>query len=158
MTRSASFFSGSSAALKVQILVEKFLGAASFFLDLRAERGQPARTGAHIFQAANAFGLDLVLQVADQIANHAIENPFHGFVELQFLRDVGIKLFGLAKEAVENRNAAAYLFERQQVSFIAVVEVGGVVSNFVGQIDELGFERRPLIEQILSQFGKLLAG
>ena len=97
-----------------------------------------------------------LLQVANQIADHAIQNPLHGFVELQFLRNVGIELFGLAKEAVENRNAAAYLFQRQQVGFVAVIEIGGVVGNFVGQIDELGFERRPLVEQVLSQFGKLV--
>ena len=50
----------------------------------------------------------------------------------------------------------AYLLQCQQVGFIAVIEIGGVVGNFVGQIDELGFERRPLIEQVLRQFGKLL--
>ena len=30
--------------------------------------------------------------------------------------------------------------------FKAVVEIGGVVGDFVGQIDELRFERRPLVK------------
>ena len=37
------------------------------------------------------------------------------------------------------------------MGFIAVVEVGRVVRDFVGQVDELCFERRPLIEQILGE-------
>ncbi len=44
------------------------------------------------------------------------------------------------------------------MGFVAVIEVGGVVSNLVGQVDQLGLKRRPLIEQILSQFGKLAGG
>ena len=100
---------------------------------------------------------DLVLQIADQVADHAIENPLHRFVEFQFLHDIGIGLFGLAIEAVEDRNAAADLRKRQQVGFIAVIEIGGVVGDFVGQIDELRFERRTLVEQIFGQLGKLVS-
>ena len=81
---------------------------------------------------------------------------FTASLNFSFSAHVGIDLLGLAKEAVENRHAVAYLLQCQQVSFVAVVEVGGVVGDFVGQIDELGFERRPLIKQIFSQFGKLI--
>ena len=41
------------------------------------------------------------------------------------------------------------------MGFVAVVEVGGVVADFVGQVDELGFERRTLIEQVLGQLRML---
>ena len=39
------------------------------------------------------------------------------------------------------------------MGFVAVVEVGGVVGDFVGQVDQLGFERRALVEQIFGEFG-----
>src|SRR6266567_4222806 len=39
------------------------------------------------------------------------------------------------------------------MSFVSVVEIGGVVGDFVGQIDQLGFERRALVEQVFRKFG-----
>ena len=39
--------------------------------------------------------------------------------------------------------------------FVAVVQVGRVVGDFVGQVDQLGFERRALVEKIFSQFRML---
>src|ERR1700722_9669367 len=38
------------------------------------------------------------------------------------------------------------------MGFITVVKVGGAVTDFIGQVDELGFERRPQIEKILGKF------
>ena len=59
--------------------------------------------------------------------------------------------------ALEKTYAVRNLLDRQQARFVAVVQVGGVVSNLVGQVDELRLQRRPLVEQILGQFGMLLA-
>ena len=42
------------------------------------------------------------------------------------------------------------------MGFVAVIEIGGVVGNFVSQIDELSFERRSLVKQVLGQFGELV--
>ena len=63
---------------------------------------------------------------------HPVEDPLHGFVKQQFLCDIGIYFFGLKEEVVENRNAATNLIERQQVGFVPVIEVGSIVSDFVG--------------------------
>ena len=43
--------------------------------------------------------------------------------------------------------------ERENAGVKAVVEIGGQVGNLVGQIDQLRFERRKLVEEILGQFG-----
>ncbi len=40
----------------------------------------------------------------------------------------------------------------KQVRFVAVVEVGGVVGDLVGEVDELRFQRWAIVEKI---FGKL---
>ena len=51
----------------------------------------------------------------------------------------------------EHRHFGADQFEIQQVRFVAVVEVGGVVGNLVDEIDQLRFERRALVEQIFRE-------
>src|SRR5579863_3646629 len=38
------------------------------------------------------------------------------------------------------------------MGFVAVIEVGRVVADFGGYVDELGFERGALVEQVLGQF------
>ncbi len=44
------------------------------------------------------------------------------------------------------------------MGFVAVVEVGGVVGDFIDQVDELGFERRALVEQIFGELGMIRGG
>src|SRR4029077_4669525 len=41
------------------------------------------------------------------------------------------------------------------MSFVSVVQISGVVCNFVGQIDELGFQRWAQVKQVLGKFRKL---
>ncbi len=45
------------------------------------------------------------------------------------------------------------MLECQQTRFEAVVEVGSVVTDFVGQVDQLCFKRRTLVEQVLCKLG-----
>ena len=56
-------------------------------------------------------------------------------------------------EAAEQRHAFADLREGEDAGVEAVVEIGGQVGDFVGQIDELGFERRELVEEVFGQLG-----
>ena len=45
-------------------------------------------------------------------------------------------------EAAEQRDAFANLLEREDAGVEAVVEIGGEIGDFVGEVDELRFERR----------------
>ena len=103
----------------------------------------------------DAGRLDLVLQIADQVPHHTIEDPFHCFVELQLLHGLGVGALGIAIKTVKSGNPSANLLKGEQAGLIAVVEIGCVVRDFVGQIDELRLQRRALIEQIFRQLGKL---
>ena len=67
----------------------------------------------------------------------------------------GILRFGLDVIALEDRHALANLRQLQQLGLEAIVKVGGVVGNLVGQIDELRLQRRPQIEQVFGQLGML---
>ena len=44
----------------------------------------------------------------------------------------------------------------QQAGFQGVVQVRGVVGNFVNVIDELGFERGTQVEKVLRKLGEIL--
>jgi hypothetical protein len=41
-------------------------------------------------------------------------------------------LLGLAEKIFEDWDARADLFKREQVRFVSVIQVGGVVADFVG--------------------------
>ena len=48
----------------------------------------------------------------------------------------------------EGPHSLSNLRQLQQLRFVAVVQIGGAVGDLVGQVDELRFQRRPLIEQV----------
>src|SRR2546430_15040982 len=113
------------------------------------------RTGPHLFQRTYRSTLDLFLYVTDQVSDHVIEQALQRLVELQFFHDTGICVFGFVVETAKYRNACAYTFEGEQVSFVAIVQVSRVIGNLVRQIDQLSFQRRTLLEHILRKFRKL---
>ena len=89
-------------------------------------------------------------------SDETVQDALQGFVEFQLVGGVGIDLLDFAIEAFEDGHAFADFVEREQMRFVAVVEVGGVVGDLVGQVDELGFERRTLVEQIFGEFRMFL--
>src|SRR5579863_7655510 len=107
--------------------------------------------GANIFKIADASLPDLLFRMFDQISDPAIKRALESFVEPQLIDRVGISGLHFPVEALEYGTTVADLFERQQVGFVSVVEVGGAVGNFIGHIDKLRFERRTQIEQIFGE-------
>src|SRR4029077_6089103 len=94
-------------------------------------------------------------RVRNQVSDKAIENALKRLVKNQLLGSIRISNFCLAVMALKQINAFRNLLDREQPRFVAIVEVGGVVGNLVGQVDKLRFERRLLIEQILGKFRML---
>jgi len=58
----------------------------------------------------------------------------------------------------EERDFAAEDSKIEKLGFESIVEVGGIVGNFVHPINELRFERRALIEKIFGELRMLLGG
>jgi len=54
--------------------------------------------------------------------------------------------------------AARYLIDREQAGFVAVIEVGGVVANLIGEVNQLRFEWRTQFKKILAEFGMIFRG
>ncbi len=97
---------------------------------------------------------DFIHQIGDQRVEDAVERLIDG----QLRRGGGILPEHGVVEAAEERHAFANLCEGENAGVEAVVEVGGEVGDFVGEVDELGFERRKLVEEILGQLGMVGGG
>src|SRR5919201_1709869 len=57
---------------------------------------------------------------------------------------------------VEERHCRMDLFERKNVGLVAIIEVSGVVTDLVSEIDKLRLERRTAIKQILLKVRRVL--
>src|SRR5208282_4949461 len=110
------------------------------------------RAGANACKIAHTRQPDCFFGVLDQISHPTVEHTFERLIEFQLIDRVWIDGFDFAVEALKNWNAFANLLECEQMGFVAVIEVGSAVGNFVGDIDELSFERRTKVEQIFGEF------
>ncbi len=89
----------------------------------------------------------------DQIGDQRVQHPPDSLVHHDFVwcgRGRGER--GVV-ECAEQRRSLANLAGVENARVEAVVEVGGQVGNLVGQIDQLGLQRRKLAEKILGQLG-----
>jgi hypothetical protein len=96
----------------------------------------------------------------DQVADPTVEDTAQGFIEFQFRLGIRIELLNFAEESAEDRDFISDLFQSQKAGFVSVIQIGCAVGEFVGGVDELGFERRLFFEQIFRQlrkFGRLVA-
>src|SRR6185312_17505565 len=96
-------------------------------------------------QGRNARIVQAAAGVGDQVGHQAVEHALQRLIELQFVRGIGIGALGVAIKELEHRHAGANLLQGEDVRLEAVVEVGRVVGDLVGQVNELGFERRALV-------------
>ncbi len=61
-------------------------------------------------------------------------------------------------EIGKQRNFTAQRFQIQKVRLQRIVQVGGVVRDFIHPIDQLRFQRRPQIQKVFGQLGKFGSG
>ena len=103
------------------------------------------------------LAFNLPARVLDQIGGQVVEDALQRLVEFQLAatRLGCLRLdfrVGLRRTSERPRCKASRSSRRASKR---VVQIGRVVGNFVDQIDELRFERRPLVEQIFRELGKL---
>jgi len=82
----------------------------------------------------------------NEVSGEKIEDALKGFVEFQLGPRMRMRGVEFAIEAGEERVAGQDLVDREEAGFQAVVNVGGVVGDFVNEVDKLRFERRALVE------------
>ncbi len=89
----------------------------------------------------------------DQSGNQRVDQLAQGFLKLLALAGAGeLSLNGFEDGRVLG-HFAGDVGGGEQTGHEGVVEIGGVVGDFVGQIDELGFERRPLAGKVGVELG-----
>src|SRR6266436_4062086 len=103
-------------------------------------------------------GQDPLLGSLNEISSQRIENPLEGFVEDEFFACAGMRGIDLCVGFVEKRNFPAQDGEIEKFGFEGVVNIRGVVSNFVDAVDELRFEGRAQVQQVFGQLRKFRRG
>src|SRR5579863_3508703 len=143
---------------EVEIFIKKIFGLFALRVNRGAESGQTTWMAANVVQRLDSSFRDALLRGSDQIVDKTVENALQSLVELQFLGGFWISLLHLAIKPRENGYSFANFVERQQVRFVAIVEVGGVVGDLISEVDELGLERRALVEKVFGEFRMLFRG
>jgi hypothetical protein len=142
----------------VEILVEKVLGDSALGFDGRAERGETRGRAADVVETGCAERENAGAGFRDEVRDEKVEQAGQGLIRKEArLRGRGCGC-GLIEESTKERDTIADLGEREDAGIEAVVEVGGEVGDFVGEVDELGFEGRELIEEVVGELGVVGCG
>ena len=97
--------------------------------------------------------LDGALRVGNQIRDQKIDDLTERLVEFQFCTRLRVLRLNLFVELAEELVLDTERVEVKQIGFERVVEVSGVVGDFVDPVDELCFERGAEVEFILGEIG-----
>src|SRR3984893_10539401 len=128
------------------------------FGKLSTEPGKTLRHPPNIFHSGDAAIADAPSGRFDQIGSQQIENVLEGFVELQFFAAGRMSRVHLSVRSREDRHFLAQPVEIEELRFARVIEVGGVVGDFVHAVDQLRLEWRTQVEEILRELGKFFGG
>jgi len=120
-----------------------------------AETSKPAWGAANVVHGCGSGSEHALLRGRDEICDQVIQNEPECCVELQLFAPVWISGFDLSVRIGEDWNFTPQNIEIKKLRFARVVEVGGVVGDFIDPVDELTFERGSKIEKILSKIWKL---
>ncbi len=142
----------------VDLAVKKALQFAARGGGSLREADQPVRVLANLFNRRDPSCLDRgggsVEKAGDQEVDYLAErfeklDPFLGAGELHLdgFPDIG-----------ERGDGFPDFVDGEELGGVGVVEVGGVVGDFVGKVDDLRFERRPLLGQITVEFRGFAGG
>jgi len=96
----------------------------------------------NVFGGANAGLFDKALGVGNQIADEQIDDLAQRIIEFELRLGLGVRGFHFAIDFAEKGDFAANKVEVKKVGLERVVEIRGVVGDFVNPVDELGFQWR----------------
>ncbi len=98
----------------------------------------------------------------DEVADEMIDYVAQGFIEFQARAGARVSRFDRGEVFREEGNFVAEGVQIEKIGLEGIVEVGRIVGDFIHPIDELRFERRAEVEQIVRQFGifgqRIIAG
>jgi hypothetical protein len=142
----------------VDVLEEKTLQLSVALGKSIAKTGKPVWGASRVVRGYGSGREYALLRGLDQIGDQLIENELEGGVEFQLLPPGGIGGIDLRVGIGKNRRFLSQGIEIEKLCFPGVIEVRGVVGDFVDPIDELTFERRTELEKILGEMRKFRGG
>ncbi len=123
-----------------------------------AEAGEAFGGVADVVNGGSAGDRDALHGRFNEIGGQRIEDALEGFIEFEFFTRAWVHRVHLRVDFAEKGNLAAQRGKIEQLGLESVVDVRGVVGDFVDPIDELGFERRAEPEKIFAELGKFGGG
>jgi hypothetical protein len=102
---------------------------------------------ADVFERAGADGRVLAQGGGDQVVGEDVLHQLQRLVEEELGVDAGVLALDLVVAAGEDGRGRG-CGDLEQAGLDAVVEVGGEVGDLVGEVDDLGFERRAAAEEV----------
>jgi hypothetical protein len=142
----------------VNIRKEKALEFRIARREFFAEASQPLRRTANIVHSRHVASADAPIGLFDQIGCKQIENVLERFVEFQFSTRAGVGRIHVRVRFSKDRYFVAQCVQIEEFRFPRIIEIGGVVRDFIDRIDQLSLERWAQIEKILGQLRKFLCG
>src|SRR5712664_2536951 len=134
-------------------------------LDLRiarryrlAETGKTLGSTTNIVRGGNARRKDPLLGGFEQVRSQRVQNALESLVEFQLFACAGMRGVHLIVDLAKKRYFLAQRPYIEKLGFQSVVEIGGVVRDFIHPVDELCLERRAQIEKVFGKLRKFRAG
>ena len=140
--------------LRIEVREQETASGSAFCCGhIRRKSGQSLRLTANVFDRFDTAIFSCRRRVFSirSVARRS-RTCFSASLNFSLLPSVRVAAVHVRIGRVEDGNFRAQQIEIDQVRLEAVVKIGGVVGDFVHQIDQLRFERRALIEKI---FGEL---
>lgn len=142
----------------VDVLEEKTLQLCVALGKRIAETRKPAWGEANVLRGCGSGGKYALVRSLDEIRGELIEDESERCVEFQLFATGGVCGIDLSVRIGKNWRFLLQGIEVEKLSLTSVVEVRRVVCNFIHQIDELAFERRAKIEQVLGEIWEFRGG
>ena len=142
----------------VEIGVEEILGLGAGAFDFWAQHGNALWGAADFVEGDGLQPCGARADFRHQVGYQQIEDGLEGFIHCELGRGGGVLAEHCVVEAAKERDAVADLCKGEDSGLEAIVEIGGEVGDFVGEVDELGFEGRELAEEVFGELGMGFGG
>jgi hypothetical protein len=137
----------------VEAGVEIELGCGAFSFHFRTQGGETGWCMADVVEGDCRDIGYAAMDFFDEVCNESIEDAVEGLVDGLLGGGIGVFAGDLVVKLTEEWDVVADLIDFEDAGVESVVEVGGEVSDFVSDIDELRFERRAKVEEVVGEFG-----
>src|SRR5437899_2407296 len=138
--------------------VEKALELSVLRSAFFAEPGHANSRAADIVYRSDAGIHEQPVCRVDQIRSEVIKDTLQCFIEFELFPGGRMGGVNLGVDFAKQRNFPAKHTNVEKLGFESVIEVGGVVCDFIDAIDELSFEGRAQIKKIFGKLRKFRGG